>query len=329
MRIIDQYNDPAFAVLVHLVADRPKIAALVKDYDVDIAEAETLPDAAYAWPEKRAFPVHSREHTALSMVYRANMAAVPTHVDDRLKEACDMYDISSDLLAREKKASFDDPEAYLLPDLKRLPVRDAEQVKVAEQKLLDGYTKLSIEHRAMACKRLVDKAALYGVRLHPLMHKLAGYTISSTNELRRWLEARATATKEASVRQAFQKLADGLRTAPIESRDREGLVKLAEVIGTLDQRAGLTRHYDKRLPDPMQTVFNTEKIAGAGVTLGGTFVPMTRLAAYPATFYADILGDDFVREASDGQGGVDPHKIATILGTLPRDMQHVLVQQMR
>lgn len=329
MKIIDQYHDPAFAVLVHLVADRPKVAALIMNHDVEEAELSDLPDTAFAWPEKRAFPIHSREHAIMSRVYRENMPAVPAHVEAALKEACEMYEVPEETFAREKKASFDDPEAYLLPDLKRLPVRNAEQVKTAEEKLLDGYTKLSIEHRAMACKRLVDKAALYNVQLHPLMHKLAGYTISSTGELRRWLEARATATQEQPLREAFQKLADGLRSAPAEMRDRSELVKVAETIGELDKRAGLTRYYDKKLPDPMQTVFNTEKIAGQGVTLSGTFIPMTRLASYPATFYADILGDDFVREASNAQGDVDPYKIATILGTLPRDMQNVVVQQMQ
>ena len=58
-------------------------------------------------------------------------------------------------------------------------------------------------------------------------------------------------------------------------------------------------------------------------------MPMARLASYPASFYGDVLGDDLVREASDGRGGVDAEKLAAILGTLPRDMQQMLAQQMR
>jgi hypothetical protein len=76
-------------------------------------------------------------------------------------------------------------------------------------------------------------------------------------------------------------------------------------------------------------VFNTEKVAGPGVTLAGRFVPMDRVAAYPSTFYSDVLGPDIVREASDGAGQLDPYKLAAVLGTLPVDMQRMLSAQMR
>ena len=77
------------------------------------------------------------------------------------------------------------------------------------------------------------------------------------------------------------------------------------------------------------TVFNADKIAGQGVTLAGRFVPFERLAAYEPSFYADALGDDFVREASDNMGQLDLHKLAMVLGTLPMDMQRVLSAQIR
>lgn len=329
MKIIDQSRDPSLALLVNLVSDRPKVASLIAETDVEPEELEKLPDSAFAWPEKRAFPVHTREHAIMSRVYRENLPAVPSHVDATLKEACDIYGIADDVFAREKKASVDNPEDYLLPDLKRLPIRSAEHVKIAEEKLLNGFTKLSVAHRAMACKRLVDKAAQYNVGLHPLMHKLAGFTVASTKVLTDWLEARKEAAQAAEHKLAFQKLANETRKMPAELRDRDQLVKMAEVIDELDKMAGLSKYYDKKLPDPILTVFNTDKIAGNGVDLNGHFVPLTRLASYPASFYADALGDDLVREASDGRGGVDPYKLATIIETLPRDMKGFLAQQMR
>ena len=89
----------------------------------------------------------------------------------------------------------------------------------------------------------------------------------------------------------------------------------------------------RKLLDPMATVFNTEKRAnwtmGNGVTLAGRFMPMERLAAYDANFYSDVLGPDIVREASDAAGTLDPSKLATILETLPVDMQRALSAQMR
>ena len=70
-------------------------------------------------------------------------------------------------------------------------------MKLAEEKLLAGYQKLSVEHRAQACKRLMDKAAALNVKLDPLMHKLAGFTVSSTSLMKDWIEARAEAAPEA------------------------------------------------------------------------------------------------------------------------------------
>lgn len=330
MNVTDQLRDPTLARLVRLVSNRPKVAELVKEADVLPEELDTLPSDAFAWPEKRAFPLHSREHAAMSRLYREDYrGAVPSHVDVRLKEACDVYGLSDDLFATPKLAAVqDDPEDYLLPDLKRLPVKTAAQVKLAEEKLLDGYKKLSVEHRAMACRRLLDKAAAFDVKLHPLMHKLAGFTVTSTRILADWLEARREAAPEA-FKEAFQKLADATKRQPAELRDRGEQIKIAEAIAELDKKAGLVRHYDRRLPDALQTVFNTNKVAGHGIDLNGHFVPMARLASYPSSFYGDVLGDDLVREASDGRGGVDPHKLAAILETLPRDMKHMLAQQMR
>jgi hypothetical protein len=327
--MVDQYRDPTLAVLVHLVAGRPKLAAAVEDVDIQPDEAALLPTSAFAWPEKRAFPLHTREHAMLSRVYRENSTNVPPHVDAAIKEACDLYGITDDLFARVKQAApVEDPENYLIPARRLSPVRNAEEVKVAEEKVIAGYTKLAVETRALVCTRLVEKAAHFGVTLKPQTHKLAGFTVTSTKTLKDWLGARVAAAP-AQYKQAFQKLADAVEALPPEIRDRNTQIKLAEVIDTLDKKAGLVRFYDRKLLDPLLSVFNTPKVAGHGVNLGSKFVPMARLAAYPASFFGDVLGEDLVREASDGRGGMDPHKLAAILETLPLDMKNVLAQQMR
>ena len=327
--MVDQYRDPALAVLIQLVAERPKLASVVADVDIQPTELDTLPDTAFAWPEKRAFPLHTREHAILSRVYRENSRNVPPQVDRAIKEACDLYEIDEALFSRPKHAAVvDNPDDYLLPDRKLIPVRSAEQVKTAEQKVVAGYTKLSVESRALACSRLVEKAAHFGVTLKPLTHKLAGFTITSTQKLKDWLGARVEASP-VQYKEAFQKLADAVSGLTPEVRDRSTQIKLAEVIDELDKKAGLVRYYDRKLPDPMLSVFNTDKVAGHGVNLGTKFVSMDRLAAYPASFFGDVIGDDLVREASDGRGGMDPYKLAAILETLPLDMKNVLALQMR
>lgn len=329
MAVVDQFHDPCFALFINLTKDRPGVVERVKEAEVQEEELATLPNDAFAWPEKRAFPVHTPEHTVFSRVYRENTINVPPHVDKTLKEASEVYGLDENLFTRPKvAAAVDNPDDYLLPDLRRLPCRNAEQVKLAEEKLLAGYTKLSVETRALACRRLIEKAAAFEVKLNPLMRKLAGFTVSSTRVMREWIEARREAAPDL-YKTAYQKLADGLKGLPPEIRDREQLIKVAETLCELDKKAGLQKHYDRKLPDPLMTVFNTDKFAGPGITLGSKFISMDRLASYPATFYGDILGSDFVREASDNRGGVDPQKLAMILETLPSDMKSMLAANMR
>lgn len=326
---VDQFTDPVMAHLVRRVADRPKLAAAIQDVDVDPSERETLPDSAFAWPEKRAFPIHSREHTMLSRTYREGLPDVPAYVDRALKEASEVYEIDDALFARPKVAAAQTPDdEYLLPDIRRLRVKEAADVANAEERLRVEGHKLSIPHLALASRRLVEKAAFFGVGLRPEIHKMAGMVVTSRQPLVDWLEARREAAP-IEHKDGFQKLAAMAKRLPAELRDRAEQVKLAEAIGEMDELAGLTCHYGKRLPDPLRTVFNTEKVAGPGMTLAGRFIPMDRVAAYPSTFYSDVLGPDIIREASDGAGNMDPHRLAAVLETLPADMQRLLSSHMR
>lgn len=329
MPVVDQFSDPVMAHLVRRVSDRPKLAAALQDVDIDPAERDGLPPSAFAWSEKRAFPIHSKEHTMLSRAYREGLPNIPSHVDRAIKEACEVYGIDDGLYVRAKVAAAPVPsEDFLLPDIRRLRVTEAGHVKEAEEKLRTEGTKLSIEHRALASKRLVEKAAFFGVGVRTEIHKMAGMTVTDRQPLVDWLEARCEAAP-AEYKSGYQKLANAAKALPLETRDRAQQIKLAEAIGDLDTMSGLNRYYDRKLPDPLMTVFNSTKIAGHGVTLAGRFVPIERVASYPSTFYSDVLGPDIVREASDMSGEMDPQKLAAILGTLPMDMQRLLSSQMR
>lgn len=328
MSVVDQSNDHVMAHLMRRVADRPKLASAVADIDVDRESLKTLPDSAFAWPEKRAFPIHSPEHTMLSRVYREG-ATVPAYVDRALKEASDVYGLNEHLFAGtpapQTKTAGD---AYLLPERQRLRVTDAREAKTAEEQLRTQAHKLSVTDRARAANRLTEKAAALGVSLRPEIQKMAGMTVTDTRQLADWIDARAAASSDA-YKDSYQKLASCVRTLPYELRDRDLQVKLAEALHTLDTTSGVSRHYNRKLLDPMMTVFNTAKTAGAGVNLAGRHVPLERLAAYEPSFFADVLGPDIVREASDSSGHIDTVRLAQVLETLPVDMQRVLSAQIR
>lgn len=330
MSVVDQYSDPVMANLAKRVSDRPKLASTIGNFDVDSNEREGLPDSAFAWPEKRAYPVHTREHAMLSRIYREGETGVPAHVDRTLKEACDIYDIDDALFARPKKASVKASRAdYLLPRTRDMRVSSAEEVKVAEAQLRSKARTLSVTDRASANRRLVEKAAQYGVKVRPEAHKAAGFTVTDRQPLLDWIEARKEAAP-AAHKAHFDKLASAVKRLPLELRERDTQIKLAEALVELDKRAGLSKHYGRKLLDPMDTVFNTTKLAEDGVTLAGTFVPTARLVAQPSTFYADILGPDIVREVVDpASGELDPAALSAILPTLPIDIQRTLVSYIR
>lgn len=329
MAVVDQFSDPVMAHLVRRVSDRPKLAAAIQDIDVDRDEYDKLPNTAFAWSEKRAFPVHTREHTMLSRVYSEGIPNFPAHAARAIKEACEVFNVDDSLFARSKVAAAPEPaDAFLLPDIRRLRVTEAAHVKVAEEKLRTEGQKLSIQHRALASRRLVEKAAFFGVNVRDEIRKMAGMTVTDRQPLVDWIEARREAAP-VEHKDGYQKLANAVKRMPEELRDRAQQVKLAEAIGDLDAMAGLDRFYDRKLPDPLMTVFNSSKVAGQGVTLAGRFLPIERVASYPSTFYSDILGPDIVREASDMSGQMDPQRLAQVLETLPVDMQRMLSAQMR
>lgn len=327
MPVVDQFNDPAFGTLYQQVQRMPGLEAFVKDASVESREAEALPASAFAWPEERRFPIHTPEHAALSYAYSKVASVLPATVTSSIQEALDVYGVKPDVFTETKTAAVEDTD-YLLPDLHLFRVKTAADVRHAQNELLREITKLDLDHRAMACANLVKAAGAHDVELNPAMLKFAGFVVSSTLRTRSWLEARALIAPNEIHRMGYQKLADGLKTAADESVDREGLLKLASTIAILDEQSGLDRHYDRRLPDALQTVFNTEKRAASSVDVCGTMVPSKDLARLPASFWEDLGGRELSDEIAPG-GVVDASKMATVVDTLPLDLKLVLKRQLR
>lgn len=329
-RVIDQYSDPSFGYLVRQVSHMPEIEPFIKSASIEAGDTDTLPDTAFAWPSQRKYPIHTSEQAALSYAYSKLASALPNEVVDNLKAALEVYEIPlSAFETREvKQASSDDD--YLLPDLRLFPVTSAGEVKYAQERVLEQMSKLDMPHRAMACSNLVKKADHYKVDLHPEVLKLAGFVVSSTRQTQDWLEARSAALPESQhlYKVAYEKLADELKHHPDESKDRPGLLKLAATIAELDERSGLDRYYDRKIPDPLKTVFNTSKLAESTVDLAGTMVPIKKLAGLPASFWEDLGGRELSDELCPG-GKMDVSKLAMIVDTLPLDLKLALKSQLR
>jgi hypothetical protein len=102
---------------------------------------------------------------------------------------------------------------------------------------------------------------------------------------------------------------------------------LAQLISDLDQRAGLTPYYGKKLPDPIQTVFNTDKLPRNFVKVGSALQNTALLQSLPLSFWEDTLGPDIAKEIAP-TGTVDMTMLAQILPTLPADLKAALETQL-
>jgi hypothetical protein len=348
--------------------------------------------------------------------------------------------------------SGDDPEEQVRTaafeidhERSRLPLGNEGQIKVAEYVLKRDYQMLPLEKRADAFSRLAMAARAKDIDLEPLTMKMAGMTICSTQVLRDWLGARASATEKLArtalynpfsssgpgfsevaafnsnpanwfndklspttlqnaaqasgqqlqpqqqpqkvafnagatyidhgqgkyvpimgvteggynlgapvgalpegkrsiglpkyqqaakslaaaqqaqkVAAAFDKLAHDLQKSPPYIQDRQSLVKLAAAIDTLDRLAGLEQHYDRKLPDPLQTVFNTEKTAMEMVDVAGMQVPVETLMQLPPQIWEQV---DMPELAEVAQAG-DPALFKQVFDTMPLDIKVVLQAQL-
>jgi hypothetical protein len=328
--IIDQTSDAGFATLRVIAEEFPALRKMSKTAELDEDEFSALPDSAFAWPAQRKFPIHNAEHTALSMGYRKHASAVPAEVDMMLAKAAQLYGVDLNIFkAPEKLEKTAGEMHWLLKDKQRFLVKCAADVPVAERVLHQRYQQMGIEDRAEAMHNLVKVARYFGVDLSPSTHKLAGFTLTSTQTFRDWIEARKEAATKlgSALSGAYEKLAEEYREVEPIINDRDHQVKLAELVHELDQRAGLEQFYGKSLPDPIQTVFNTKKIAADQVDINGVLFDKAVLGSIPLSFWEDTLGADIAKEVAPG-GVVDAEVLAQVLPTLPQDLKAALATQL-
>jgi hypothetical protein len=329
--VIDQTNDAGFATLRVIVDQYPQLREMSKTAEMSEDEFAALPDDAFAWPAQRRFPIHNAEHTAISLGYRKHAGAVPAEVDHLLKTAASVYSIDAKMFSKPKPLEkIANSSTFLLQEKKRFLVKCAEDVPVAERVLYSRYKELPVNDRAEAMQNLVKVAAHYGVPLSPSTYKLAGFTLTSTQVLRDWVGARKEAARKMGdvvAEQAYEKLAAQYQNTEPVINDRNHQIKLAKLVQKLDEASGLDRYYGRSLPDPIQTVFNTEKIAADQVDVNGVLFNKSILGAIPLSFWEDTLGPEVAQEVAPG-GVVDPELLAQVLPTLPQDLKAALVTQL-
>lgn len=329
MTTIDVTNDPAFSHLRVITERFPGLVEFAKTAELAPEEFNKLPDGAFAWPEKRAFPTHTKEHAAISQAYAKCAAVLPVHVRENIRMACDAHSIPEELFIPVQTKTAGEVH-WLLPEQKRFRVTSAEEVSLVTDALEKRAHELTEEQRAEAYMNLAKAAEAFGVTTSSEIQKFAGNTLTDTEVLADWLDARAEAAemvgnKIASVE--FKNLGQSYRHVNHYLASKDDQVKLAQAIAELDKLAGIEKYVGKSIPNPILTVWNTLKVAADQLELNGMYFDKNKLAALPTSFWKDALGDDFVAEFAPG-GVVDPAQLETVLQTLPADMKATLVTQL-
>ena len=338
MRLIDQFTDDRYAMLSQLSKEHPGALERVKTASVD---DPGLPDHAFAYPEARRFPINTAEQALLSKMYATKQASsVPDEVMDRIDRALSLYEVdASDVTSSaEKTASSSeqtpDDSHFLLPQYRALLVKEAAHIAPAARALLEQRNKLTTRTITQAATELVKRAAKFDVDAESIpieIFKYAGLTTCDAGTLLDWVEARLTAAPTKELRQDYEKVAQYLENKFPRGGvfyDREDLIKLAGILDDLDTRAEFFPRYGRTLLDPVETVFNMDKMAEPQVTLGGQQMSLKKLMRIPSDVYEEVLGEDVTQHAmTDGQ--IDAAQFKAMLETLPADLQKLLATHLQ
>ena len=282
-----------------------------------------LPNTCFADTANRKYRIDSPANAYESMSYAIKTAGVEPHVIGRIKKALDLYGVEPPVPELTKEAAAFEEVVYVLPEYNKLPVKTAADIKLAEDAVLRNRSKLKTTTLANACNRLVKLAGKNGMEVSPDTMQLAGLTQCDVEKTASWIEARGNITNNRT----FYKLADRVR-GPGGPTSRADLVKLSSAVDQLDRKFGLDRYYNKKLPDPLQTVFSTKIAMSAVVDMGSCSMPLSTLAKLPVSFYSDVLGDDVADEITK-DGKVDEGLLAEIVPTLPKDMKELLASKIK
>ena len=333
----DLYHDTANAELKRILEESTPLRNLLKTAKFEDFPDE-LPNSAFAALTERLFPIHTPHHALMSFVFvkEANDEnEIPDFVKESITDALEAYGIDSDFIEQHtrkdpvKTASISEDD-FIFPESQSYPLRSEDEIKTSEQKLLKQLSKMSFETKVKTFGKLAKVATEHNIQLTKLSYQLSGNTYSDRNSLVGNLlvrEAAAKSQQSPEIAETFAKLAEAVNHSG--SLSTSTLLKLAKTISKLDEQAGLRKLYGYEIYDPIQIVFNTEKIASTDdISVGNKRVSLGKLAQLPPTFYSDLFGKEILAEIAPS-GQVDGPQLKTVLATFPEDMKQQLATALK
>ena len=326
--MLDQNTDTTLHILHRILTDNPGIKGHIKSASVGEEVREALPVSSFADKDNRLFPIHTRAHAVLSKAYTIKQADIAPHIISNIDNALAIHGVDSSVFKTTvtKVASQQQSKNFILPSKRALNIKKASDIKVAEERLLQIKSKLTPEELSEGAMRLFKAAAFFNEDISSDTAQLAGLTRCDLEKAAEWVDARVNVAKTDKQKDLYSKVATALRTSQDATRD--DLVKVAGLLDKLDSMNDLKRFYNKYIPTPLMTIFNTKTAMENCVYINGKELPIDRLQAMDPKTIGDIVGDDIIPEITDGGGNIDVDKFSEIVDTLPKDMKDLLVKKL-
>lgn len=322
----------------------------------DSAEVVKLPNAVFADPARRKFPLNTKAAVWLSQLYfleNRHKYATPeiTRLQEKISNAGKFFGISGDI--KKAAQTWETHQQTAPPDLsdadyaiviehdgekvRRFPINNPINVKSAANHLYGNRMHYPYDWRRIAARKILHKAAELEVQdiepeLHEYLTKAAGFGSTSPSIAHGKLGQRflmiPDTEKDLKIKTAkLAKAVRGMNGIPAPSE----MIKLAQIVDRLDREHGFYQYYDQGVETPEEMFFTlTQKKAalfrdGYFQLTTGTYVPFAALNKVELHKVAQTIGDDFVKAVMDDKSlDIDLEKFGKIAATLPRDDAHIL-----
>jgi len=343
MLIVDQSTDISGQVLRQIAATHP-LPLFVKSAGEasNLGDTEELAAHIYAYQQQRMFPCHTKSATWLSAAYFAQQRDSVHPVDrpqivDHLQKQANFFNIGpvvATILAApvfEEESLPDSSYALIVKTAddrteRLLPLRDAEEVKVAADWFYAGWKDMPFDIRHEIATRIHSKLAESDTtENHEQLEKTAGMGFCDKDDIVSAWAVRGLLTRSTFPEHSKQaiEIAETVRKADIDLRDTSLRIKMAATMDDFDIATNLRSRYCDTITWPENTLFHiTEKQAMAFVDdhvmlLNGSVYKKADLAKISSGQLQDWLGDAF----ADKCGGVlpDPERIAKAAAALNED----------
>lgn len=331
--------------LVHLhgitrVLDLPEF---VKQADVtQQIEVNQLPKESFADPANRKFPVHTKVAAYLAYAYYQTQRdgmdkRTVAFLDNQFSKVASFWNIKAEYKSindayskATEKVAAESAYALQIGVEKFFPINTPSEILKSAEELVANRSMLTYNMRREAATSIMKAAAAANINVDVLpnpVHSMAGFGLTTKTAAINELAYRINVAGGEAVSKPVNVCIQALGAIKSDILGGEVAVKLASILDELDRSARLTDKYGEQLPFPEDVLFGFTKVAavrehnGLVSMVDGTTYKLADMQKAASAFL--VLGD-MSKDVFNGLHGLELHKVADFVATLPRTDAEVL-----